>query len=284
MSAEDQGSTQSSAPVDNGPTEIYVGRPPEATSEVKTEDHAQDNAPDADSNVEVPRDDGRRQKSGFQDRVDELTKARREAEREAAYWKARAMVPEVGQAPAQKDPNQPPSPENFSTQEEYIEALTDYKLDQKLHQRERQQKQAEEINQKASSWDSRLSDARRDIPDYDEVVNSADIPVANHVVELLMEHDQGAKIVHHLAKNTDLVDKLNGLSSAKAAFEIAQIAQQFVKSETTDTAPVKERNLSKAPPPAKTIGQGRSTTPNLSDMSMEDYVKQRRTQGASWAR
>ena len=281
MSAEDQSTTQDAPQPDIGPTEIILSRPDEPSADV-IDVEAKEAAPEAKEaapEAETSRDEKGRYKGGVQERIDELTKARRESEREAAYWKARAN-PDAGQAPAQKEPNQAPTQAQFNTQEEYIDALADFKVEQKLSQRENQSKQEQAVQQKASSWDTRLNSAREAIPDFDAVMNAAEMPVANHVAELLMEHDLGANLAHHLAKNSDVLDKLNAMSPAKAAFEIGRLATQFEKSAT----PPPDKKLTNAPPPARTVGQGRSTSPSLSEMSMEDYVKQRGSQGARWAR
>ena len=70
-----------------------------------------------------------------------------------------------------------------------------------------------------------------------------------------------------------------GPAGLSAAIELGKLEAALTKAPAAPDA-----RTSKAPPPARTLGQGRSTTPALSDLSMDDYVKQRRSQGASWAR
>lgn len=231
------------------------------------------------------RDEKGRFKPGVQDRIDELTRARREAEREAEYWKIRAQ----GTAPAAKaeaaaEVKQPPARANFQSDEDYVDALADFKVDQKLAQREQKQAEVQAQVSKADSWQSKLASARTEITDFDTVMNSATEPVAAHVAELIMEHDHGAKLAHHFAQNPAELEKINEMTPAKVAFELGRLATKFEKQSAASSEPAAAA-VSKAPAPAgRTVGAGRSTTPALGDLSMEDYIKTRKAQGAGWAR
>lgn len=318
MSAVDQGSPATASGTDNapGPVEIVfetTSAPKELTApkadvsdvvpkaDKSTTDESTDSV-NKDEQVE-DRDSKGRFKPGVQTRIDELTRSRREAEREAAYWKARVQGTDSAQSPAQTAAQpKPPVQTDYATPEEYQEALDDFKIDQKveakLAAKESEKTVTEAVTKRAMDWQSRLADARESIPDFDEVVNAAEIPVAGHVAELLVEHDLGAALMHHLAKNPEVLEKMNNMSPAKAAFEIGKLSTVLEAaapgsgtdiSSVTETKPsvtqkVVERSVSKAPPPSQTIGQGRATTPALDDLGMEDYVARRKTQGAGWAR
>jgi hypothetical protein len=307
MSAEDTGASSApsvATPAVEGPKEIFVGgqqtnlsnapkddvtdvtpkSDSKSTTETKTTNSNSDSADGEDGQSQ--RDSKGRFKGGVQDRIDELTRSRREAEREAAYWRARATGPDSAQPPAQTAAkSQPPEPSTFKTQEEYIDVLTDYKLEQKLASKDIEAAQTKVIETRARSWQEKLVAARTEIPDFDAVLNNADFQVANHITEALFESDHGAKIAHHLAQNPDVVDKLNGMSPAKAALELGRIEASFDKKspESVATNAVEPR-ITKAPSPIKPVGAGRATTPSLGDLPMEDYVKARKAQGAAWAR
>lgn len=295
------------APAPEGPREVFVGGPqvslsgdPDDVTDVVPKDKpsTEPKPTPTDSNTESAEgEDGQSQrdakgrfKGGVQDRIDELTRSRREAEREAAYWRARATGEDTAQTPAQTAAKpKPPEPSAFKTQEEYIDALTDYKVDEKLSKKDQETAHAKSIETRATSWQEKLTAARAEIPDFDTVMNSADIQVANHVAELLFESDAGAKIAHHLATNPELLDKLNGMPPAKVAIQLGKLESSFEKAApnpagSTESVPRSESRTTKAPPPPRHLGQGRSTTPTLEDMGMDDYVKTRKAQGASWAR
>ena len=298
MSAENQGASAGTPtpPVDAGPVEISLVPNTPVVEKSEPKPDITDVTPKAEKppeevsdgsdpkDVGDQRDDKGRFKPGLQTRIDELTRSRREAEREAAYWKARANGTDSAQTPApQAAPiPKPPVATDFATPEEYQDALVDYKVEQKLTLRDQRSKQVQAVTERADSWQTRLQTAKTAIADYSEVMDAADTPIANHVAELLFEHDLGANLAYHFAKNPDVLEKLNSMTPAKAAFEIGKLADKLdVVVAPTDDKSVKpelkavDKPLSKAPPPAKTIGQGRSTSPSVEEMSMEEYVAQR---------
>lgn len=211
-----------------------------------------------------------------QERIDELTKARRESEREAAYWKARATET----SPATKKDSGPPKKEDFATDAEFIDAQVDYKLEKKLTERDSISKATKEVETRATQWNAKLTDARSKIPDFDSLLAAADHPVADHVSELMTDHDDGAILAAYFAKNPIELEKVNNMTPNKAAFRIAELA-------TIATANLKPKptlnKISSAPPPSKPIDSGSSSAPALEDMDMDQYRAFRKKQGASWA-
>lgn len=265
---------------------------PKALEEAK-EGETQETPPKEPQTESTEKPDGKvaGPKPGIQDRIGELTKARRDAEREAAYWKSRAQGVATANAPA---PLVAPKAEDFKTPEEYQEALIDYKVEQKiLKQNEKQaqdrveQLQAQEADTVAKTWSERLAKARTEIPDYESVMENAEIPVAMHVADLLFNHEHGPVLAHHFALNPDKLEKLNSMNITKAAIEIARISSEVIKpAAVVPPAPSvsSSKKISDAPPPAQPVGAGRSTTVKTEDLPMDEYIAQRRKEGAAWAR
>jgi hypothetical protein len=216
---------------------------------------------------------------GVQPRIDELTRARREAEREAAYWK---QVAQGTQSPAQAAP-QRPVPENFEKYDDYIDALTDWKAEQAVAKRMEQDSTRKVAETRAQTFAERQAQARTVMADYDEVVGGSETPIAQHVGEAILESDLGPQLAYHFAKNPDALLRLNSMSPTAAAREIGRLEATLSAKPATPAAPTKK--VSNTPAPAGTTGaQGRATTPALGNLSMEDYMKQRKAQGARWAR
>ena len=72
-------------------------------------------------------DDAPKKSKKIQKRIDEITKARREAERERDFWRLQAE--QRAAAETQQSVGQKPTLEQFDyDQEQYLEALADYKL------------------------------------------------------------------------------------------------------------------------------------------------------------
>lgn len=216
---------------------------------------------------------------GVQPRIDELTRARREAEREAAYWR---QVAQGAQTPAQAAP-QRPAPENFEKYDDYIDALTDWKAEQAVAKRMEQDSTRKVVETRAQTFAERQAQARALMADYDEVVGGSDTPITQHVGETIMESDLGPQLAYHFAKNPDVLMRLNSMSPVQAAREIGKLEATLSTKPAAPAAPTKK--VSNTPAPAGTMGtQGRATTPALQNLSMEEYMKQRKTQGARWAR
>jgi len=301
MSAEDN------QVVDNGPTiftvegqeghvstapvveEVKVVTEP-VTDKTEVVEVKKDTTAGSEEQVEQDnRDEKGRFKPTAKERIDELTRARRDAERDAEYWKSVAegkIVPPAKAAAVEVKPNEAPTRDQFESEEDFLDALTDHKVEVKLAEREQQAEQNKAQTTKVETWQSKLAAARADIADFDSVMDAAELPVKPHVAELVMEHDHGAKVIHHLAMNPEQLEKINAMTPAKAAFAIAEIATQFNTAEATSPSkPAVVKKVSEAPPPAaRNVGSGRSTTVPLGEQSMEDYIATRKTQGARWAR
>ncbi|CAB4168751.1 hypothetical protein UFOVP580_28 [uncultured Caudovirales phage] len=299
MSAENTGDTSSSTPsADTSPVEIVLfGATPSAEpstpkpdvtdvqvkSEKPTETKNSDDNSDTESLAAKPRT------NGVQDRIDELTRARRAAEREAEYWKARAGDTSAQTPAPTADVNKPPVRANFDSDEAFEDARIDYRAGQLLAKREAAKAAAEqqevvtkEATERAQNYQARLDETRQKHIDFDTVLDSATTPVAAHVADLLIDHDRAGDLMYHFAKNPTDLEALNDLSAPKAALKMAEIVFGFAP-PPEKPAPV-EKPTTKAPAPITPIGQGRSTVTPLSDLPMDEYVKQRKAQGASWAR
>ena len=216
---------------------------------------------------------------GVQTRIDELTRQKHEAAREAAYWK---QVAAGTQSPAQAAP-QRPEPANYEKYDDYIDALTDWKAEQAVAKRMEADSTRKVAETRAQTFAERQTQARTVLTDYDDVVGGSDTPIANHVGEVLMESDLGPQLAYHFAKNPDVLLRLNSMNPTAAAREIGRLEATLSAKPATPAAPTKK--VSNTPAPAGTVGtQGRATTPALANASMDEYMKQRKAQGARWAR
>lgn len=237
------------------------------------------------------RDENGKFRNPVQPRIDELTRKARENEREAAYWRQRAeSVEALKSAPAAPVK---PTPDKFTDYNEYVEALADFKADEKVdakfkaHDEETSKKQA--LEKRASTWAEQVAALKSTITDYEEVVQASDVPVSDHVKAAIEDSDKGAELVYHLAKHPEVAERLNKLGELGAAREIGRIEASLTKPETTELVeetdePAPVRKTTSAPPPAKPLSSGRSTATDLAKLGMDDYVKQRKSQGARWAR
>lgn len=242
------------------------------------------------------RDEAGRFRNPLQPRIDELTRDKHAAKREADYWKQRAESAEKPPEP----PKAKPVPEQFDDYSAYVEALTDWKAEGKVKEsfeaRDKANAEKQSAEKRASNWSEREARVREQMSDYDTVMRAADVPIATHVEELLLESEEGPRVALHLAKHPDIATKLNGMTPLQAAREIGRLEMMVAvpaaepaadSSEAPAIAPapeIKPPKTTAAPPPARPVASGRTTTVPLDKMGMDEYVAARRAQGASWAR
>lgn len=248
-------------------------------------------------------------KKPIQPRINELVRKRHEAEREAAYWRGvatsggakPAQAPAAAPAPAPEPPR--PVASNFQTYDEYVDALTDWKVEKALkpalagvnksiEERSATQTKAQQEAELQTNWQKRQDATKAVIKDYDEVVANSDLPIAKHVGDLLIESEHGPALAYKLAKDPALADKLNKMTPTAAAMHIGRLEAAFEPAADSPAqadapaaapaAPVKA--VSKAPVPPTPVNTNSSRAPALQNMAMDDYVKARKAQGAGWAR
>lgn len=265
--------TEPAPQVQETPTEVKAEQAP--TEEATAQQEAK-----PEETTDKPRDEKGQFKSPVQDRIDELTRARREAEREAAYWRQRATPTQEPTPPAK------PSADQFKDYGEFVEALADWKADQKVSGalKARDADTARTAEQrvqetKAQTFAERQATAKTTIADYDAVVSAADVPIAAHLGEAILDSDRGPELVYHLAKNPAEAARLSALSPMAAARELGRLEATLGQPSAPPAKPV-----TKAPAPMKpTAGTGGTATTDPARMSHEEYRAFRAKQGARWA-
>ena len=278
MSAQEETVSAPPAPVENAPPADAPADPPQ---------------PQATDNTD--RDDKGRFRNPVQPRIDELTRKVRENEREAAYWRSRA---EAAAAPP-KEPPKKPTPDQFDDYGAFVEALTDFKAEEKanavVEAREKAATERKQQETRVTTWNERVIEARKTIPDYDAVMAASSVPVSDAVMDELRDSELGPQLAYHLDRNPDVAEKLNAMSPRQAAREIGRLEAKLLSTASaspepqvdapqTPEPPAPKVKTTNAPPPVKPVGQGRSTAVDLAKASMDDYVKTRTAQGATWAR
>ncbi len=255
-----------------------------AAPEVKAEEAAPaaQEQQEQQTEQEQERDERGRFKPGVQERINELTRKRGEAERERDYWKQRAESTNAPPAEAAKKPVL----DDFKSADEYVEALADWKAQEKVKeafaQRDQEAaKRAEQAVQKTreQSWAERMEATRKTHTDIDEVIGSADVPITDAMREALLDSEKGPQLAYHLAKNPAEAARIAGLSATQAALALGRI-------EASLAAPAPaQKPVSKAPAPMGALNTATASgTKDPSTMSMDEYKAWRKTSGAWWAR
>lgn len=196
--------------------------------------------------------------------------------RERAEFKAKAEMLEkfhAQQNQPQAANNGRPSRADFDNDEDYVDALTDYKLKQHLEPiqgrlAEQARRQVVEVE-----WQTKVSAAEKAYPDFKDVLESAvDVQMTPEMMEAIKTSDLGADLAYYLAKNQDDAIRIANMPAIAAARELGRI-ESYLEYEKTQN----RKKASAAPPPAR-LPNGSSTrsgSKSLAEMSYDDYVKAR---------
>lgn len=221
-------------------------------------------------------------KGGVQKRIDELTRERYEAKREADHWKA--VAEQRAQAVQQQQATPPPKLEDFADVNEFFAARDAYVRDQtkaeiyrEAHQQSLRQQQETQQHQQAIAQQQRVerfkaqeSEAAAKYQDYVTAVSSPVIQqviqARSEILETMLDSEHGPDIAYFLAKNPTQLQKVASLSPLAAVREIGRIEQMFM-------APQKQ--TTNAPDPVRTVGGKAEATRNPENMSIAEYRKWR---------
>lgn len=182
-------------------------------------------------------------KQTAQERINEVTRLRREAEREAEYWRKIALEKEAKpEIPKVEPTDGRPTIDNFQTAEEYEDALIAWhesKRSEKI-QKERQQ---EEEAQLVSQFKEKAAKVREVYEDFDEVVNQ---PVFSpHMRDALLRSENGAEVSYFLARpeNAAIREKIKSYPPSIQVYELGKLEAKMelakkTKTVTKATAPI----------------------------------------------
>lgn len=261
----------------------------EDTPQTEVETLEDDSAPEENEQQENPEDKAEdKPKDEYSKKARKAIKFRekllsKEREKNAAYerelseLKARFEAFESGKQAVDSKPKQ----ENFSTWEDYNEALADWKVDQKLKDYEakkvetttttKQEDEKTQYNQERMHYhEQRAVELSKLIPDYAQVISDVsdevdDLPLSHQ--ELLLELDDAPSAVYVLALE-DKLERLGRMPLSLAAAELIRArdkAAQYIQPAKT---------ITKTPPPVNGArGVGGSTRKSLDNMSAKDIIK-----------
>ena len=207
----------------------------------------------------------KKQNPKLEKRFSEITKQREAARQDAQLARDARDAMEIklkayenqGSPKEATEVSNKPKPEQFNDAFEYAEKLSEWSVDNAL----KNSKAADERQKVLSSWQQKLDATKAELPDYDDMVNSSDVIVGNHIRDAIMESDVGARILYHLAENPEIAQKLSNMSMSSSLRELGKMEAKFEKVEPTQTRQVNSvAARSKAPEPISPI---KSATSNI---------------------
>lgn len=234
-----------------------------------------------DGEQEKPDEAGKpKKKSGIQKRIGKLNQRITAAQAEAQYWREQAMKQSPPATQPKADPESPtksdgkPKVDDFKTHEEWVEAVADWRVEQKLAERE-QAKKADEIKtsqqQREQNFFKERESFAKSKDDFEDVMSGIQgIQTSLTVYESVLDAGKnGPELLYELAKDPEEFKRICSLPAIQAAREIGKFEARLVKSE----APSQETKTTKAPKPLKPVGSGAvDVTPtSFESMGFRDY-------------
>lgn len=242
--------------------------------------------PKADSEPpkEEPKGDEGHRKKPINERISKLVEQRRqESERaNAAETRAReleAQLEALKTAGKPLDPGDKPERTKYASDEEYQDALADWKADQRIAKRERERAEAQaraEFEEIESNWTKQVEKIKAEIDDYEEVISEANIPISDVLSIALKEHPEGAELLYFLAKNPDEARRLSRMRPVGAIRALDSLARELSAPEAEPEPP----KTSKAPEPISPVRQTPVNTPPVAD-NFRDYRARRQAELAA---
>lgn len=230
-------------------------------------------------------------KSGYQKRVDKLNariaseRARADALEERLARLEREADPKAKSVDSSaKQTDGKPDPDKFDTHAEYVEALTEWKLEQKLKAREvEQNKRALETEQERlfKAHTERVKAFAEKTEDFQEVLEAVDdVPVSAAVQEIIVSSENGPELMYALAKDRDEYARICKLPPLAAARAIGKIEEKL-SAKTSEAKKTEPKKLTQAPKPIAPVGGNKGSVAKSiddPDLPFPEYVKLRREQ------
>lgn len=254
--------------------EEYVEGSPPSQSDTPADD-----AETTDANVEEDNEEPKKKKVETVplSRLNEVTKARREAERRAIAAEAKAAAheellqrfpnlaqpgvnaPEAAAAPADPEPTE----ENFRTLEEYEEARLSWRVRQEVAkveatrqaqtQQQRQQARAAEAEKRVADF---MQNGEKSFPGFKQsVAHLADtLDRSPSISSTVLELPEGPDVLLYMARKPEEAERIAALSPVRQAVEIGALAERIrvaraAKKNTNASPPINPLGGSSAPAP-----------------------------------
>ncbi len=175
-----------------------------------------------------------------------------------------------------------PKADNFDSHEEYVDALTDWKLEAKDKEREQKAKETQiktEFQAKGQAFQTRINEFKKANDDFDELMEGVDgdIIVPIHVQEVFMSSENGPALMYELAKDQKELARISSLSPTQAILAMGKLEAKFAKTQAQSTS----AKTTKVPAPISPVGgKGGSIKKSIDDpsLSQREYEKLREQQ------
>jgi hypothetical protein len=210
----------------------------------------------------------RKAKEGYSERIDELTRYRREAERERDYWRNLALDSQNKRQPEQREASR----ETHETPyDQDVKTLADFQYDERAYSKyirniadQAAKREAENLRKEFRESRTQEDKAaaligfqeRAQTWAKEQKIEDADLMFApprdggpvitDSMAETIMDSERGHEVLHYLAKNRSLSAQIARMSPLQQAREIGRLEAKL-------SSGPQPNKVSGAPPPAPRI-------------------------------
>ena len=208
---------------------------------------------------------------GAEKRIGEITKARREAEREALYWKQLAQDKQV--APEAVEPGKTLADFDYD-EKGYAEYLTASAKQEAVREVEQRAAADRSARIQAEYTQNEVTFAKK-VDDYHQSVQNPELKFSPEMATATQTGENGPALRYYLSKHPEVSASLAGMNPWDMARELGKI-------EATKLNQKPAPKLSKAPePPPKLKGSDNKVTIDPAKMTDSQFAKWRQKQIAN---
>jgi hypothetical protein len=223
---------------------------------------------------------------GFQRKIERLV---RENEYLARRFHELAQQQRQQPPPPQQPQQQPvvadgrPRQDQFDSYDEYLDKLTDWKLEARLqqeHTAQQQRQQAAQQQERLTGWQQRVGQFKAKVPDFEDVLESVEhIGLTTVLRDALFADPLGPELAYELARKPDDFARIVNLDPLAALTALGEFKARLEPAKTA--APSNGvKPVSRAPNPIRPVGNGAGATSTvpMDQMPLGDYIRARERQ------
>ena len=257
--------------------EAQQAQPAEPEAQEPEEDPGDE--PAASDEAQPEGDTTPKRKPSVQERIDEVTRARRQAERDADYWRNEALKsrePQPTQPQQQAAPeSDEPNPENYTYGEgdaQFIRDLARYETRREFAEQARIQQVQQAAQAIEQTWEQRQQDFAKAAPDYFEAIDGEWI-CSETMADAIRTSDEGAAVAYHLAKNPTEAHRIAGLPPLAQVRELGKLEGRLSAQRAPEPSPP-IKLVSDAPSPTPQVrGSGGKFKPSADTSDFASFEK-----------
>lgn len=215
---------------------------------------------------------------GVQKRLDELTREKHEARREADHWREMAMRnnPPKPEAPAREVESQSSDEPTMESCEFDVPRYTKewHKWNKAQESKAAEQAKAQQaVVERQQKFQASAAEFAAQAPDFEQLISNPALPFTDTMFEAVTESDNPAAIAYHLAKNPQEAAVIAAMTPAAVGRAIAKIESQVASGEPARQPT--QKTVTQAPPPPTILSGTKTPSKKLDEMSMAEYALHR---------